>query len=136
MGALYGNVASTALEDCPIKARGIISGLMQQGYAFGYLLAVVFARALVNTTSHGWRPLFWFGACPPILLIIWRLCLPETNTFIERQQVREMSESKDKTFLREGKVALQRHWTVLLYMVLLMAGFNFMYVRLGKNIDV
>ncbi|KAK4554625.1 Carboxylic acid transporter [Recurvomyces mirabilis] len=126
MGALYGNVASTALEDCPVQARGIISGLMQQGYAFGYLLAVVFARALVDTTSHGWRPLFWFGACPPVLLIIWRLYLPETNTFIERQQVRQLSENADKVFLREGKVALQRHWKVLLYMVLLMAGFNFM----------
>jgi SHS family lactate transporter-like MFS transporter len=126
MGALYGNVASTALEDCPVKARGIISGLMQQGYAFGYLLAVVFSRALVDTTSHGWRPLFWFGACPPVLLIIWRLFLPETNAFIERQQVRELGSSVDQVFLREGKVALKRHWLLFIYMVLLMAGFNFM----------
>ena len=59
MGGLYGNAASMALEDCPEKARGIISGILQQGYAFGYLLATVFARGLVNTTSHEWRPLFW-----------------------------------------------------------------------------
>lgn len=56
MGGLYGNAAATALEDCPPAARGIISGMLQQGYAFGYLLATVFARALVNTTPHGWRP--------------------------------------------------------------------------------
>lgn len=56
MGALYGNAAATALEDCPPAARGIISGMLQQGYAFGYLLATVFARGLVDTTSHGWRP--------------------------------------------------------------------------------
>ena len=56
MGGLYGNAAATALEDCPEAARGLISGMLQQGYAFGYLLAVVFSRALVNTTSHGWRP--------------------------------------------------------------------------------
>jgi len=61
MGGLYGNIAATALEDIPFEARGIVSGMLQQGYAFGYLLAVVFARGLVNTTSHGWRPLFWFG---------------------------------------------------------------------------
>lgn len=85
MGGLYGNAAATALEDCPEAARGIVSGMLQQGYAFGYLLATVFARGLVNTTSHGWRPLFWFGACPPILIIAFRLCLPETNAFIERQ---------------------------------------------------
>lgn len=59
MGGLYGNVAAMALEDCPEKARGIISGMLQQGYAFGYLLATVFARALVNTTSESWRPLYW-----------------------------------------------------------------------------
>ncbi|RLN54947.1 hypothetical protein BBJ28_00026775, partial [Nothophytophthora sp. Chile5] len=126
MGGLYGNVAATALEDCPPAARGIISGMMQQGYAFGYLLAVVFARALVNTTSHGWRPLFWFGACPPVLIIIARLYLPETKVFQERQVVRQATHNVTKTFVAEGKVAFKRHWMLLIYMVLLMAGFNFM----------
>lgn len=56
MGGLYGNIAATALEDVPPRARGIMSGILQQGYAFGYLLATVFSRALVNTTPHGWRP--------------------------------------------------------------------------------
>lgn len=127
MGGLYGNAAATALEDCPEEARGIISGMLQQGYAFGYLLAVVFARGLVDTTSHGWRPLFWFGACPPVLIILFRLCLPETQAYRERMAVRESgSPSVGSTFIAEGKVALKRHWMLLTYMVLLMAGFNFM----------
>ncbi|GAB7348978.1 hypothetical protein MBLNU459_g7960t1 [Dothideomycetes sp. NU459] len=126
MGGLYGNAAATALEDCPEAARGIISGMLQQGYAFGYLLATVFARGLVNTTPHGWRPLYWFGACPPILIIAFRLCLPETQAFREREAVRESGSSAGRTFIKEGKVALKRHWILLTYMVLLMAGFNFM----------
>lgn len=126
MGGLYGNVAATALEDCPLAARGIISGMLQQGYAFGYLLAVVFARVFVNTTSHGWRPLYWFGACPPVLIILFRLSLPETKVFQERQRVREASHNTSKMFMAEGKIALKRHWPLLCYMVLLMAGFNFM----------
>ncbi|KAF2861646.1 MFS transporter [Piedraia hortae CBS 480.64] len=126
MGGLYGNVAATALEDVPQRARGLISGMLQQGYAFGYLLATAFARALVDTTPHGWRPLFWFGACPPILFIIFRLMLPETDSYLERKRVRESSQGVGKTFLAEGKVALKRHWLLLIYMVLLMAGFNFM----------
>ena len=36
MGGLYGNAAATALEDLPSEARGLMSGLLQQGYAFGY----------------------------------------------------------------------------------------------------
>ncbi|KAK3671607.1 Carboxylic acid transporter [Recurvomyces mirabilis] len=126
MGGLYGNAAATALEDVPEKARGIVSGMLQQGYAFGYLLATAFARGLVNTTPHGWRPLYWFGACPPILIIAFRLCLPETDSYIERQRVRAAGDNVGKTFINEGKVALKRHWLLLVYLVLLMAGFNFM----------
>jgi len=126
MGGLYGNVAATALEDCPEAARGIISGMLQQGYAFGYLLATVFSRAFVNTVGHGWRPLFWFGAGPPVLLIIFRLMLPETQTFQERERVRNAGHNVAHTFIAEGKVALRKHWLILIYMVLLMAGFNFM----------
>lgn len=126
MGGLYGNAAATALEDCPAEARGLLSGMLQQGYAFGYLLATVFARGLVNTTPHGWRPLFWFGACPPVLIIIFRLYLPETQAFIEREAVRHANGNLTSTFLAEGRVALKRHWLLLTYMVLLMAGFNFM----------
>lgn len=144
MGGLYGNAAATgkdflfliisglgtdnttALEDCPEAARGIISGMLQQGYAFGYLLATVFARAFVNTVGQGWRPLFWFGAGPPVLIIIFRLCLPETNAYLERKRLREEEPNAAQVFLKEGKVALKRHWMLLIYMVLLMAGFNFM----------
>lgn len=97
-------------------------------YAFGYLLCAAFSRGLVDTTPHDWRPLFWFGACPPVLFIIFRLMLPETVAYQERQRVREeaAADGVGKVFLKEGKVALKRHWLLLSYLVLLMAGFNFM----------
>ncbi|KAF6810632.1 sugar transporter family protein [Colletotrichum sojae] len=136
MGGLYGNAAATALEDLPQETRGMMSGILQQGYAFGYLLAAAFARGLVNTTPHGWRPLFWFGAGPPALFILFRLMLPETDTFLEHKRLREVAgrhqhaetekPNVTSTFLKEGKVALRRHWLLLAYLVLLMAGFNFM----------
>ena len=127
MGGLYGNAAATALEDLPTEARGLMSGILQQGYAFGYLLAAAFARALVNTTPYGWRPLYWFGACPPALFILWRLVLPETDTYTRHQRIRQTEGgSVGRTFMAEAKVALRRHWLLLTYLVLLMAGFNFM----------
>lgn len=126
MGGLYGNVSVTALEDCPKEARGTVSGLLQQGYAFGYLLATAFARGLVNTTPHGWRPFYWFAACPPVLLIIFRLCLPETDAFMQRKALREGSSNAASTFIAEGKIALRSNWLLLVYLVLLMAGMNFM----------
>ena len=126
MGGLYGNAAATALEDCPVEARGLLSGMLQQGYAFGYLLAAAFARGLVDTTPYGWRPLFWFGACPPVLIIIFRLCLPETKAFRDRVAVRKATGNLTSTFISEGRVAVREHWLLLIYLVLLMAGFNFM----------
>lgn len=130
MGGIYGNCAATALEDAPHEARGILSGMLQQGYAFGYLLATVFSRGLVDTTPHGWRPLFWFGACPPLLIILFRLYLPETNSFLERQALRkerhEGVEDIEKIVWKEAKVGLKKHWLLLIYLVLMMAGFNFM----------
>ncbi|KAJ5149135.1 hypothetical protein N7448_000713 [Penicillium atrosanguineum] len=123
----YKQFLACPLEDCPSEARGIISGLLQQGYAFGYLLATALARGLVDTTPHGWRPLYWFAACPPVLIIAFRLCLPETETFRRRQATREeVRGGVAASFMSEGKVALKRHWLLLVYLVLLMAGFNFM----------
>ena len=139
MGGLFGPAAATALEDLPYEARGLLSGLFEQGYAMGYLLAAVFYRALVPTTTHGWRSLFWFGACPPVLIIIYRLCLPETNYFqvlvaerearmkIEHETAGSQTPIKAvglKAYGRDGLKAARENWVLLVYMVILMAGFN------------
>lgn len=85
--------------------------------------------------------MFWFGAGPPILIIIFRICLPETNHFLVQQAeretrhaMREEAQSDGTTsqvpsngiraFGREALVALRRNWVLLVYMVILMSGFN------------
>lgn len=126
MGGLYGNATATALEDAPEKARGILSGILQQGYTFGFLLATVFARGLVNTTGHGWRPLFWFGACPPVIFIVVRYFLPETDAFTERMAIRENGDDVTRVFLKEARLSVKKHWLRLIYVFLLMSGFTYM----------
>ncbi|KAK9449511.1 major facilitator superfamily domain-containing protein [Limtongia smithiae] len=124
MGGIYGNCAATALEDCPIVARGIVSGMLQEGYALGYLLAVIFNRALTSTTAHGWRSLFWFGAAPPVLIIIFRLCLPETDSYLAQRELERSSPRAE--FFRMAKASFKGYWHIMVYLVILMAGFNFM----------
>jgi SHS family lactate transporter-like MFS transporter len=63
MDSLYGNAAATAMEDCPPAARWFISGVFQVGYSLGYLLATVFARALVDITPM-------FGVLPSGLALV------------------------------------------------------------------
>jgi SHS family lactate transporter-like MFS transporter len=134
---LFGPAAATALEDLPYDARGLLSGLFEQGYATGYLLAAAFYRALVPTTSHGWRSLFWFGAGPPLLIIAFRLWLPETNHFqvmkaerearIRNQQQGQGDEPRAtglRAFIVDSGKALKANWVLFVYLVVLMTGFN------------
>ncbi|ODQ63739.1 MFS general substrate transporter [Nadsonia fulvescens var. elongata DSM 6958] len=125
MGGVYGNVAATALDDCPPDARSIVSGILQQGYALGYLLCVIFTRAIANTSSYEWRALFWFSAGPAFLLMIWRFFMPETDAYIA-QKTQERSGDKTQAFWFKAKSALKTYWLVLIYLVILMAGMNFM----------
>src|ERR1700722_8422755 len=86
MGGIYGNCAATALEDAPIATRGLLSGILQQGYTFGYLLAAAFNLAITPNQRYGWRALFWFGGSVPLLIALWRVFLPETDAFLIIQQ--------------------------------------------------
>jgi MFS transporter, SHS family, lactate transporter len=124
MGGVYGNAAATALEDCPEASRGMMSGLYQSGYPFGYLLAVVFWRAFQGT-APGWRSVFWFCAGPPVLVIIWRISLPETDAYIQRNVYRR-GRSAFGGLVFEGKAAAKNYWPLLLYLVLLMMGLTYM----------
>lgn len=112
--------AATALEDCPVQARGVISGLLQEGYAFGYLLCVVFTRAIADTSPFGWRALFWFGSGPPVLIIIFRLCLPETDTYLLSKKNAAEAEGIEKNFWRGIKMTFKTYWLMFAYLVVLM----------------
>lgn len=124
MGGIYGNAAATALEDCDEEARGLLSGIYQSGYTFGYLLAVVFWQSFKGTKS-GWRALFWLSSALPVVLIFVRYCLPETKAYRTRLQHRsEMAGLRG--VISEATVAVKRYLLRLIYLVLLMAGFSFM----------
>jgi len=125
MGGIYGNATTTALEDCPEEARGLLSGIFQSGYPFGFLLATIFWEAFNGRTPYEWRPLFWFGAGFPVLLIISRLFMPETDKYNNRRAARPEGNSVEG-ILVEAREGLKKHWLLLIYLVLLMSGFGFM----------
>lgn len=130
MGGSFGPAAALALEDAPAEAHGILSGIFQQGYAFGYLLVIVFQRAITDNSSHGWRALFWFSAGPSVLFAIWVLYIGETDSFkkhqlAEKSKVYTNGETAGSRFAKNAKEALKNYWLVCIYLVLLMAGFNF-----------
>src|SRR2546421_9337813 len=113
MGGEWGVGASLAMEKVPPRLRGVLSGLLQEGYAVGYLLAAlcyffVFPR-------WGWRPLFFIGGLPALLVLYIRFGVKESEVW-ERTRHANWSE------LGRGIVS---HWKLLLYLTLLMAMMNF-----------
>ncbi len=53
MGGVYGNAIAMALEHCPVNARGLMSGILQQGYSFGYVLAACANLGVGGSTEVG-----------------------------------------------------------------------------------
>ena len=53
MGGEWGLGASLLMETLPAKARGLFSGILQQGYAFGFLLAAIVYWLVFP--QFGWR---------------------------------------------------------------------------------
>jgi len=128
MGGIWGLASATALENLPVEARGLASGILQQGYAVGYLIAAVINLYLVPNTS--WRTLFWTAAGISAFGAVLRALLPESQVFIRAREERgdnpeQSTRSKTKIFLHEVKQMLKQHWLLAIYAVLLMTGFNF-----------
>src|SRR5919201_173476 len=75
MGGEWGLGASLAMETLPAAARGLFSGILQQGYMFGYLFAALVYGIVFPV--FGWRGLFVVGALPALLVIYIRAYVPE-----------------------------------------------------------
>lgn len=127
MGGAFGPAYALALEDTPVESHGILSGIFQEGYAFGYLLVVCFQRAITDNSVHSWRALFWFSAGPSVIFILWIIWSEETDAFKRHQQLSLLNhkDSAGKRFVKQGKDALKEYWLVCLYLIFLMSGFNF-----------
>src|SRR5467141_1780037 len=83
MGGEWGLGASLAMESLPTEARGLASGILQQGYSFGFLLAAIVYWLVFP--HFGWRGLFVAGAMPALLVLFIRTKVPESPTW-QRQR--------------------------------------------------
>ena len=111
MGGEWGVGASLAMESIPAKSRGWISGLLQEGYATGYLLAAVVYFLVFP--HWGWRPMFFIGGLPALLALFIRSKVKESQVWHE-------SRTDWGTYRR----AIVKNWRLFAYLVVLMAGMN------------
>jgi SHS family lactate transporter-like MFS transporter len=111
MGGEWGVGASLAMESVSPKWRGILSGVLQEGYAFGNLLAAIVYSFVFP--HWGWRAMFFVGGLPALLSLFIFAKVKESEAW----------HSSRTDWSSYGK-AIARHWKLFFYMVLLMTTMN------------
>lgn len=122
MGGVYGGAAGMALENIPAEARGLFSGIFQQGYSFGYVLAAC-VNLGVGGATNTWTTMFWVGAGLSFLSGFLRLAFPESKQFIEARKESGRG-SGLKNFRNNFGKMLKKEWKVCIYAIILMSWFN------------
>jgi SHS family lactate transporter-like MFS transporter len=120
MGGEWGVGASLALESASPRLRGLLSGLLQEGYALGSLLAALAFRLLYPYfdslyPGNGWRLMFFLGGVPALLSLFIRAKVKESDAWHEH-----------KTDWSTYRKSLPKYWQRFVYLVLLMTMMNFM----------
>jgi MFS transporter, SHS family, lactate transporter len=112
MGGEWGVGASLTMESIPIRARGVVSGLLQEGYAVGYLLAAIVYGLFFSLV--GWRGLFVIGALPAFLVLYIRVKVPESPAWERTRHVKV-----------DHFAVIRKQWPLFIYTIVLMTAFNF-----------
>src|SRR5262245_3344746 len=120
MGGEWGVGASLVLESTSPRLRGLLSGLLQEGYAFGNLLSAIAFRLAYPYfdalyPGNGWRLLFFLGGLPALLALFIRSKVKESAAWHEH-----------RTDWATYKRSLPTVWRRFVYLVVLMAMMNFM----------
>jgi SHS family lactate transporter-like MFS transporter len=109
------------MEKVPAERRGFFSGLLQEGYAFGYLLATLASLLVMDWLGLSWRWLFGLGIVPALISLIIRYRVKESEVWEAEQDRMRVTQTRIRDVLRDAAIIRR-----FIYLVLLMAAFNWM----------
>jgi SHS family lactate transporter-like MFS transporter len=112
MGGEWGVGASLVMEKVPRRWRGLLSGLLQEGYAAGYLLAACCYFTVYP--KWGWRPMFFIGGAPALLALFVRFGIKESEVW---------RKTRAESWHGIGR-AIVSNWKLFFYLTLLMMMMN------------
>jgi SHS family lactate transporter-like MFS transporter len=114
MGGEWGVGAALAFESLPAEGRGFFSGLLQEGYVVGYLMAALVYGTLFPIV--GWRGMFVIGALPAFLVIYIRTKVDESPAWLHGRVSQEAEGHLEKD--------ISAHVGNFCFLVVLMFAFN------------
>ncbi len=98
MGGEWGVGAALAFETLPAEKRGFFSGLLQEGYAVGFLMAaLVYGIAFEYV---GWRGMFVIGALPAFLVIYIRTKVDESPAWLQGRVAKKTEPALGKNVVK------------------------------------
>ncbi|MGH3794156.1 MAG: MFS transporter [Pseudonocardiaceae bacterium] len=121
MGGEWGLGAALAMEKVPIGRRGFFSGLLQQGYPMGYLLASLAFLLVHSALGLSWRWLFALSIVPALISLLIRARVQESEVWASTRRRLKASRTSLRDVLLNRRV-LRRFG----YLIVLMTLFNLM----------
>src|SRR6201981_1614912 len=98
MGGEWGVGAALTFETLPAEGRGFFSGVLQEGYVVGYLLASLILSTRFSIV--GWRGMFVIGALPAFLVIYIRTKVNESPAWVQGQVSRKAERRLGRDILK------------------------------------
>ena len=121
MGGEWGLGAALAMEKIPVERRGFFSGLLQEGYLFGYLAATVASLLVNDVLGLSWRWLFGLSIVPALVSLLIRYRVSESEVWQATQDRMRLTSTRIRDIFADAKVIRR-----FCYLVLLMTAFNWM----------
>ncbi len=121
MGGEWGLGAALAMEKIPAERRGFFSGLLQEGYSFGYLLASLASLLVMNWLGLSWRWLFALSVIPALIILVIRTRVGESEAWESSREHMRLTQTSLRDVVM-NPVVIRR----FAYLVLLMTAFNWM----------
>lgn len=98
-GGQWGSSAVISMESVSKDSRGLVSGFVQSGFPFGFLIASLtywVVSALYQDKSFlemGWRIMFFTGVVPSLLALVLRLKMNESKIWKEKLENRALEKA-------------------------------------------
>ncbi|NOS62648.1 MAG: MFS transporter [Nitrosarchaeum sp.] len=126
-GGEWGSGAVLTIESIPKQKRGLLSGFLQSGFSFGFLLAAISFQIITIIfpgylfEEFGWRILFFTGIIPGFVALFVRLSMDESPLWIKKSK----EDGLEKTPLRS--IVFGIHRKEFLLCAAIMTGLVYMY---------
>jgi SHS family lactate transporter-like MFS transporter len=131
MGGVWGVGAALVMETLPPEGRGFFSGLLQEGYVIGNLLAAVlfgllFPRLHGSGIFTNWRVMFMVGTLPVLLVFYLRFKVEESPAWVAAHDQRAARRERSFTWpvLAANLRVLIGYLPIFVFLIVLMAAFT------------